>query len=327
MPEEFYINFGYKTNEYGELQFKKAITSVHDSLGEEEDEERKLKVFFYAEFIKNKFQSLKEDYRLDLYWNSTLTESLAVQTHKRRLPFRLNQLAKNANILFVLEIFGNYNMKTRRITNRDENMRNLLTKNAIFDFSNEGGTSQVVLIDDWEHLKAKYHKEYDVPNILVPIKDARITSFQRYQKSLTYQQNARKEECYIYKLISHLAEAYDINPSMFDLSLPEPSEGNLNNKIWDLANVEVGKWPSNTKNKNVHQKILLEAKTIINRILNKYSFINPSSIAVFSLQVCHFKGDLLSSCLGAPKKYFISRVCDRLRVPLSPNISIKSLSC
>jgi hypothetical protein len=28
------------------------------------------------------------------------------------------------------------------------------------------------------------------------------------------------------------AEAYDINPSMFDLSLPEPSEGNLNNKIW-----------------------------------------------------------------------------------------------
>lgn len=28
------------------------------------------------------------------------------------------------------------------------------------------------------------------------------------------------------------AEAYDINPSMFDLSLPEPSEENLNNKIW-----------------------------------------------------------------------------------------------
>ncbi|KAG0935641.1 hypothetical protein G6F29_009524 [Rhizopus arrhizus] len=83
-------------------------------------------------------------------------------------------------------------------------MRNLLTKNAIFDFSNEGGTSQVALIDNWEHLKT----------------------------NLTYQQNARKEECYIYKLIPHLAEAYDINPSMFDLSLPEPSEENLNNKIW-----------------------------------------------------------------------------------------------
>ncbi|KAG0993164.1 hypothetical protein G6F57_006077 [Rhizopus arrhizus] len=187
MPEEFYINFG-----------------VHDSLREEEDEERKLKVFLYAEFIKDKFQSLKEDYRLDLYWNSTLTEILAVQTHKRRLPFRLNQLAKNANILFVLEIFDTCNMKTGHITNRDENMRNLLTKNAIFDFSNEGGTSQVALIDNWEHLKT----------------------------NLTYQQNARKEECYIYKLIPHLAEAYDINPSMFDLSLPEPSEENLNNKIW-----------------------------------------------------------------------------------------------
>lgn len=69
-------------------------------------------------------------------------------------------------------------------------MRNLLTKNAIFDFSNEGGTSQVALIDNWEHLKTKYHKEYDVPSILVPIKDAinsvfikKITSFQRYQKA------------------------------------------------------------------------------------------------------------------------------------------------
>ncbi len=49
---------------------------------------------------------------------------------------------------------------------------NSLTKNAIFDFSNEGGTSQVALIDNWEHLKTKYHKEYDVPSILVPIKDA-----------------------------------------------------------------------------------------------------------------------------------------------------------
>jgi hypothetical protein len=47
-----------------------------------------------------------------------------------------------------------------------------LTKNAIFDFSNEGDTSQVALIDDWEDLKTKYHKEYDVPSISAPIKDA-----------------------------------------------------------------------------------------------------------------------------------------------------------
>jgi hypothetical protein len=56
MPEEFFINFGYKTREYGEQQFKKAVTSVHDSLGEEEDEERELKMFLYTEFIKDKFQ-------------------------------------------------------------------------------------------------------------------------------------------------------------------------------------------------------------------------------------------------------------------------------
>ncbi|EIE83292.1 hypothetical protein RO3G_07997 [Rhizopus delemar RA 99-880] len=47
-----------------------------------------------------------------------------------------------------------------------------LTKNAIFDFSNEGDTSQVALLDDWEDLKTKYRQEYDVPSISAPIKDA-----------------------------------------------------------------------------------------------------------------------------------------------------------
>lgn len=46
MPEEFYINFEYKTRVYGELLFKKAVASIHDSLEEEEDEERVRDVSF-----------------------------------------------------------------------------------------------------------------------------------------------------------------------------------------------------------------------------------------------------------------------------------------
>ncbi|KAG1162883.1 hypothetical protein G6F46_012504 [Rhizopus delemar] len=116
-------------------------------------------MFLFEEFIKDKFQSLKEDYRLDLYWNDTLTETLAVKTHKRMLDNAIAALSSPST-------------SKRRITDQDKNMRNLLTKNAIFDFSNEGDTSQVALLDDWEDLKTKYRQEYDVPSISAPIKDA-----------------------------------------------------------------------------------------------------------------------------------------------------------
>jgi hypothetical protein len=95
----------------------------------------------------------------------------------------------------------------------------------------------------------------------------------------------------------------------------------INGTFVDVSSIEVGRKPDPTKVKDDHLKIILESKTIINRIISPYSFINPSLFSVSSLQICGLKGDFISTCLQTEKSYCSSRVCSRVRSPLSPTDS------
>lgn len=92
----------------------------------------------------------------------------------------------------------------------------------------------------------------------------------------------------------------------------------VNGRFVDISNIEVGKKVDSTKVKDDHQKIILEAITIIRRIIPSYRFIDPTSFNVFSFQVCQLKGDLLHTQLTQPSKYITKRSCTRIRVPLKP---------
>lgn len=80
----------------------------------------------------------------------------------------------------------------------------------------------------------------------------------------------------------------------------------INGKFVDVANVEVGKRPSSTKIKEDHAKLVLEAKTMMNRIINQFSFISPSSLKIVSLQIYGLKGNLLGSTMQAPQQWVVA---------------------
>jgi hypothetical protein len=91
----------------------------------------------------------------------------------------------------------------------------------------------------------------------------------------------------------------------------------INNKFIDIANVEVGRKVTVTKIKDDHVKLLLEAKTIIKRIISQFHFVDPASIKIYSLQVCGLKADLLETTLVSQSKYVTNRVCERVRLPMN----------
>jgi hypothetical protein len=51
-PQDFYINFAYKSRDFAESQLKKAVYNVHDSL----NDENPIKNFLYQEYIDDDFQ-------------------------------------------------------------------------------------------------------------------------------------------------------------------------------------------------------------------------------------------------------------------------------
>lgn len=89
-----------------------------------------------------------------------------------------------------------------------------------------------------------------------------------------------------------------------------------NQKFVNITSIEVERKPSSSKVKEDHVKLVLEAKTTMNRIVNQFNFIHPSSINVYSLQICGLKGDLLKTTTwslaydksGLPNAY-IERIC------------------
>ncbi|KAL9542638.1 hypothetical protein MBANPS3_008517, partial [Mucor bainieri] len=83
----------------------------------------------------------------------------------------------------------------------------------------------------------------------------------------------------------------------------------INSKFVDIANIEVGKKPTDSKIKEDHVKLILEAKSIVSSIISLFPFIPPPSIKACSLQICGFKADLLKSIVQTPQ----------IRLPLSTN--------
>lgn len=101
----------------------------------------------------------------------------------------------------------------------------------------------------------------------------------------------------------------------------------INSKFVDIiASVEVGKKPCTSKIKEDHVKLVLESKTIINRLINQFHFILLSSLQVISLQICGLKADLLKSTMKSPKEYTTERVTDRLRIPITTKKSDPMIS-
>lgn len=100
----------------------------------------------------------------------------------------------------------------------------------------------------------------------------------------------------------------------------------INNKLVDIASVEVGKKPCTSKIKEDHVKQILESETIISRLINRFHFILPSSLQVISLQICGLKADLLKSIMKSPKEYTTERVTDRLRIPITTKKSDPMIS-
>ncbi|KAI7879325.1 uncharacterized protein EV154DRAFT_429126 [Mucor mucedo] len=130
--------------------------------------------------------------------------------------------------------------------------------------------------------------------------------------------------------------AFYTKPSLLDLSVAhEQSEQDYNINIWepiieailrviinqrfiDIANIEVGKKATTTKVKDDHFKLLLEAKTIIQKAISSFSFIYPPSFTVTSFQICGIKSDLLQTSLGSPSNFTTQRISKRIRIPLRP---------
>lgn len=90
----------------------------------------------------------------------------------------------------------------------------------------------------------------------------------------------------------------------------------VNQKNFDIASIEVERKPSSSKIKEDHVKLVLKAKTTMNRIVNQFNFIHPLSINVYSLQICGLKGDLLKTAKRSPaydqsglSTAYIERIC------------------
>lgn len=58
---------------------------------------------------------------------------------------------------------------------------------------------------------------------------------------------------------------------------------------FDISNIEIGNAATGTKVKDDHQKLILEAKTILKNIVRNFSFINPKTVSIHSMQLCGFK--------------------------------------
>ncbi|KAG2227044.1 hypothetical protein INT45_006451 [Circinella minor] len=95
----------------------------------------------------------------------------------------------------------------------------------------------------------------------------------------------------------------------------------INQKFIDIANIEVGRKATATKVKDDHLKLLLEAKTIIQKAISSFSFIYPPSFIVTSFHICDIKGDLLQTSFDPPSNFTTERTSKRVRIPLSPNHS------
>ncbi|KAG2231215.1 hypothetical protein BDF21DRAFT_377541 [Thamnidium elegans] len=118
------------------------------------------------------------------------------------------------------------------------------------------------------------------------------------------------------------ADAFYSNAFLFDLAESRPSEFDLNNKLWGPI-IEAGKEPTATKVKDGHEKVILEVKTVISRIVAPSSFINPSSFAAPTLQICRLKADFITTSLVSPNKFITRRFCNRIRVPLQPHDAVQ----
>jgi hypothetical protein len=90
----------------------------------------------------------------------------------------------------------------------------------------------------------------------------------------------------------------------------------INHKFIDISNIEIGRQATTSKIKDDHSKLVLEAKSIITRIVGPFYFIKPSSFSVPSLQICRLKADLLTTTLKLPHQFVTGRVCNRMRAPL-----------
>ncbi|KAI7858831.1 hypothetical protein BDC45DRAFT_543664 [Circinella umbellata] len=143
--------------------------------------------------------------------------------------------------------------------------------------------------------------------------------------------------------------AFYTKPSLLDFSSAhEPSEQDFNINIWgpiieaifsnnivqvkrlgviinkgfiDIMNIKVGRKATTTKVKDDHLKLLLEAKTIIQKAISSFSFIYPPSFIITSFHICGIKGDLLQTSLDSPSNFTTERTSKRVRIPLSPNHS------
>ncbi|KAI7861497.1 hypothetical protein BDF14DRAFT_1738558, partial [Spinellus fusiger] len=81
----------------------------------------------------------------------------------------------------------------------------------------------------------------------------------------------------------------------------------------DISTIEVSKNVTTTKVKDDHLKLVLEAKTIIVRIVNTFHFIKPSSILVSTLQICQLKTDLTFTTLELPSQYVTKYIYRKIR--------------
>lgn len=95
----------------------------------------------------------------------------------------------------------------------------------------------------------------------------------------------------------------------------------INQVFIDIANIEVGRKATTTKVKDDHLKLLLEARTIIQKAISSFGFIYPPSFIVTSFHICGIKGDLLQTSLDSPSNFTTKRTSKRVRIPLSPNNS------
>lgn len=95
----------------------------------------------------------------------------------------------------------------------------------------------------------------------------------------------------------------------------------INQGFIDIANIEVGRKATTTKVKDDHLKLLLEARTIIQKAISSFGFIYPPSFILTSFHICGIKGDLLQTSLDSPSNFTTKRTSKRVRIPLSPNNS------
>lgn len=352
--QSFYIHFGFKTRAFAENELKIAVMSVYVEV-----EDQELKDFLYEEYICNDFAMITESTHLDIYWADTVRDIVSANTTKRKFDYMLSQEAststkrtqKDRRLSQTLTENNIIDLSNQGSSSQQDDVdgwKEIMTahQNTEEDQLSPLHPKLIAAINYVTQKKSTAFKRY-----------TRSLSYQQQcpedslylYKIITTIMNAFYTKPSLLDFSSaHEPSEQDLNiniwgpiiEAIFSNTIVQVKSGDtvlksfdrkfkidyrlgviINQVFIDIANIEVGRKATTIKVKGDHLKLLLEARTIIQKAISSFGFIYPPSFIVTSFHICGIKGDLLQTSLDSPSNFTTKRTSKRVRIPLSPNNS------